>query len=89
MTWDTQLSWKGIKGLNLVVGVKNLADTDPPSSRTEANFQTGYDASFTNPIGRAYYVRVGYKFFHEDRTGFRGTRAAAGRIGPPRLFQLN
>ena len=62
-TWDTQVSWKGIKNLNVVLGVKNLADTDPPSSRTETNFQTGYDASFTNPIGRAYYVRVGYKFF--------------------------
>ncbi len=61
-TLDTQISWTGIKNLNLVVGVKNLLDQDPPSSRTETNFQTGYDATFTNPIGRAYYLRVGYKF---------------------------
>ena len=62
-TWDGQISWKGIKNLNLVLGVKNLLDTNPPASRTETNFQTGYDASFTNPLGRAYYVRAGYKFF--------------------------
>lgn len=62
-TFDTQVSWKGIKNLNLTLGVKNLADTEPPSSRTSVNFQTGYDATFTNPIGRAYYLRVGYKFF--------------------------
>jgi iron complex outermembrane receptor protein len=62
-TWDAQVGWKGIKGLNLTLGVKNLADTNPPASRTETNFQTGYDATFTNPIGRAYYVRAGYKFF--------------------------
>jgi iron complex outermembrane recepter protein len=62
-TWDTQLAWKVIKDLTLTLGVKNLLDTDPPSSRTETNFQTGYDASFTNPIGRAYYLKASYKFF--------------------------
>jgi iron complex outermembrane recepter protein len=62
-TWDTQVNWKIIKDLSLTLGVKNLLDQDPPSSRTETNFQTGYDASFTNPIGRAYYLRASYKFF--------------------------
>lgn len=61
-TWDTQVSWRGIKNLDLTFGIKNLLNTDPPSSRTEANFQTGYDASFTNPLGRTYYLRARYKF---------------------------
>ncbi len=61
--WDAQVGWKGIKNLDVVLGVKNLMDTDPPSSRTSKNFQTGYDAQWTNPLGRAYYLRLKYKFF--------------------------
>lgn len=62
-TWDTQVGYKAGKGLDVVVGVKNLLNEDPPSSRTEVNFQTGYDAQFTNPLGRTYYARLKYKFF--------------------------
>ena len=60
--WDAQLGWKGIKNLDVVVGVKNLLDQDPPSSRTSKNFQVGYDAQWTNPLGRTYYTRLRYKF---------------------------
>ena len=63
VTWDAQANWKPIKDLSLTFGVKNLADTNPPASRTSVNFQTGYDAQFTNPIGRAFYLKAGYKFF--------------------------
>ncbi|MCU6434910.1 TonB-dependent receptor [Undibacterium sp. Jales W-56] len=62
-TYDATLGWKGIKNVDLSFGIKNLLDRDPPSSRTAANFQTGYDASFTNPLGRVYYVRAKYKFW--------------------------
>ncbi len=62
-TFDVQGGWKGIKNLELVLGVKNLLDKDPPASRTETDFQTGYDATFTNPLGRTFYVRAKYKFF--------------------------
>ena len=61
-TWDATIGWKPMKGLNVGFGVKNILDEDPPSSRTGANFQTGYDATFTNPLGRTYYVRATYKF---------------------------
>jgi iron complex outermembrane receptor protein len=61
-TFDATLGWKPMKGLNIGFGIKNLLDEDPPSSRTSANFQTGYDASFTNPLGRTYYLRATYKF---------------------------
>jgi iron complex outermembrane receptor protein len=62
-TWDAQVTWKGIKNLDLGLGVKNLLDQDPPSSRTTLNFQTGYDAQFTNPLGRTFYARARYKFW--------------------------
>lgn len=62
-TWDGQLGWRGVKNLDIVLGVKNLLDTDPPSSRTSKNFQVGYDAQWSNPLGRTYYLRMKYKFF--------------------------
>ena len=61
--YNVSATYSGIKNLTLTAGVKNLLNTDPPSSRTEVNFQTGYDATFTNPLGRTYYVRAKYKFF--------------------------
>ena len=62
-TWDAQVGWRGIKNFEVLAGVKNILNTDPPSSRTEVNFQTGYDAQFTNPLGRTYYIRAKYKFW--------------------------
>jgi iron complex outermembrane receptor protein len=62
-TVDITGGWSGFKGLELVLGVKNLFDQDPPSSRTGQNFQVGYDATYTNPLGRTYYLRARYKFF--------------------------
>ena len=62
-TIDGQLGWKGIKGLSLVVGVKNLLDRDPPTSRNTQFFQVGYDAQYANPLGRTYYLRANYRFF--------------------------
>jgi iron complex outermembrane receptor protein len=62
-TWDVLGTWNGIKGLELALGVKNLFDQDPPSSRTTQNFQFGYDATLTDPRGRMYYLTAKYKFF--------------------------
>ena len=61
--WDGQVSYKGFKNLDIGIGVKNLFNTDPPLSRNELNFQTGYDATYANPLGRMYYARIKYKFF--------------------------
>lgn len=62
-TWDTQFGIKPTKSLSLVFGVKNLLDKDPPASRNSLYFQTGYDPTYTNPIGRQFYGRINYKFF--------------------------
>ncbi len=62
VTYDGLVGWKAMKGLDLNLGIKNMFNQDPPLSRTEANFQTGYDAQFTDPRGRMIYARVGYKF---------------------------
>ncbi|NHZ98716.1 TonB-dependent receptor [Massilia sp. CCM 8734] len=61
-TFDAALGWKPMKNVSVTLGVKNLTDEDPPSSRNAANFQVGYDATFTNPLGRTFYARLNYKF---------------------------
>ncbi len=62
-TWDTQFGLKPTKSLSLTFGIKNLLDKDPPASRNSLYFQTGYDPTYTNPIGRQFYGRINYKFF--------------------------
>jgi len=61
-TLDVYASWAVIKGLNLVLGVKNLTDRDPPYSNQGDVFQANYDPRFADPTGRAYYARATYKF---------------------------
>lgn len=63
MTWDTLVTVKPAKSLSISLGVKNLTDRDPPASRNSLYFQTGYDPTYTNPIGRQFYARLNYKFF--------------------------
>jgi|APMI01.1.fsa_nt_gi iron complex outermembrane receptor protein len=60
--WDGQVGFSPVKNVDLTMGIKNLLNTNPPSSRTEVNFQTGYDAQWTNPLGRTFFARVHYKF---------------------------
>jgi iron complex outermembrane receptor protein len=60
--WDLQTSWKGFKGLQLTLGVKNLLDTDPPKTNQQNSFQLGFDPSYYDPRGRVVYVQATYKF---------------------------
>ncbi len=61
--WDTSISYSGIKGLTLSLGVENLLDTDPPFTNQVGRFQArGYDDRFHNPLGRAYRVSAKYEF---------------------------
>ncbi|WP_338844919.1 TonB-dependent receptor [Massilia sp. W12] len=61
-TFDTQVSWNGVKNLDITFGIRNIFDQDPPSSRKSAGFQVGYDEKNVNPLGRTYYLRARYKF---------------------------
>jgi iron complex outermembrane receptor protein len=60
--WDSYVTWAGFKGMQLTLGVRNMFDTNPPASNQGATFQQGYDPRFTDPTGRAYYVRASYSF---------------------------
>ena len=62
-TADVYASYEPIKGLSLLLGVRNVADRDPPFSNQTQLFQGGgWDSRFYDPMGRAYYVRGKYTF---------------------------
>jgi iron complex outermembrane recepter protein len=60
--WNITGSYEGIKGLSLMAGIKNLFDKDPPLSVQSTLFQQGFDARYTDPVGRALYMRASYSF---------------------------
>jgi iron complex outermembrane receptor protein len=60
--WNISGSFTGVKGLTLTAGVKNLLDQDPPFSNQGTMFQKGYDPRYTDPVGRAVFLRASYSF---------------------------
>jgi iron complex outermembrane receptor protein len=60
--WNVSASYTGIRGLTLIAGVKNLLDQDPPFSNQGTLFQKGYDPRYTDPTGRALYLRGSFTF---------------------------
>ncbi len=61
--FDASVTWTGVKDLTVTAGINNLLDTEPPLSGQVTTFQRGYDPRFTDPLGRSFMLRVGYKFF--------------------------
>jgi iron complex outermembrane receptor protein len=60
--WDLTGTWQGFKGLTVTAGVLNMFDEKAPFSNQGATFQVGYDPRFSAPLGRQYFVRLGYEF---------------------------
>jgi iron complex outermembrane receptor protein len=59
---DVSLTYTGVKNLTLTFGINNLFDEEPPRSVQSTTFQRGYDPRFTDPLGRTYMIRAGYRF---------------------------
>lgn len=59
--FDTTLTWTS-RNLTLSGGVLNIFDKDPPRTVQSSTFQRGYDPRFTDPRGRTFLLRAGYKF---------------------------
>ena len=63
-TWEAYGSYKPLKGLTVLAGIQNLLNKDPPfTNASQNNFAAGYDALFTNPVGRDFYINLKYVFF--------------------------
>jgi iron complex outermembrane receptor protein len=60
--WDLSGSWSGVKGLTVSAGILNLFDERAPFSNQGTTFQVGYDPRFSSPLGRQFFVRLGYEF---------------------------
>jgi iron complex outermembrane recepter protein len=66
MTFDTSVSYGGIKNLTLTAGIKNLLNEDPPFSATyDTNTGAGssWEPRVADPRGRSFTLRAEYKFF--------------------------
>jgi iron complex outermembrane receptor protein len=62
-TADAYVTVEPLKGLSLLLGVRNLADKEPPFSNQTALFQSGgWDSRFYDPVGRTVYARANYRF---------------------------
>jgi len=62
-TWDGYVSYKPLRGLTVLAGIQNVLNKDPPfTNASQDNFAAGYDALFTNPVGRDFYVNLKYRF---------------------------
>ena len=61
-TWDTALTWSGIKNLKVKLGVRNLMDRSPPFTVQNQYFQVGFDPTYVDPRGRTYRAALEYKF---------------------------
>ncbi len=59
---DLSLTAKLGKMLTVTGGVTNLFDTDPPFSNQSTRSQRGYDPRYTDPTGRALFVRGSLTF---------------------------
>ena len=44
--WDLQVAYRGIRGLTLTLGAKNIFDTNPPLTNQQTTFQVGFDPSY-------------------------------------------
>lgn len=55
-------TYTGFKNLELTAGIKNMFDAEPAASDATNNAQYGFDPRYSDPTGRAYFVRGTYKF---------------------------
>jgi iron complex outermembrane recepter protein len=62
-TADFTAKYRGIKNLELTLGIFNLTNKNPPFSQQGDFFQVGYDPSNTSPRGRSIAVGAKYKFW--------------------------
>jgi iron complex outermembrane recepter protein len=60
--WNAYGSYRPIPALKLLVGINNLADTNPPFSNQEQNWQAGYNPLFSSALGRTFYGRITFDF---------------------------
>jgi iron complex outermembrane receptor protein len=66
VVYNFSLSYKGIKNMTVIAGIKNLLNTDPPFTAGFYDTNTGggsdWEPRVADPRGRAFTLSVEYKF---------------------------
>ena len=64
ITYSASATYTGFKKLTITGGIKNILNTDPPFTAHNVDFAggTAWDARVGNPRGRAYTLRMTYRF---------------------------
>jgi iron complex outermembrane receptor protein len=57
--WNMTVAYKGFKHANLILGVSNLLNVNPPVTNSNP---TAYANNIASPIGRAFNARLSYEF---------------------------
>lgn len=60
--FDVQGQFRGIKGVTLTAGIRNLFDKKPPVTNQQDYFQVGFDPTYAAVQQRSFYVRGNYRF---------------------------
>lgn len=60
--WDVHTSYKPIRTLTVLMGIRNALNATPPFSNQTFNFIAGYNPIYSNPLLRTYYVNLQYQF---------------------------
>jgi iron complex outermembrane receptor protein len=62
-TWDVYTSFKPIRPLTVLFGIRNVLDKNPPFSNQTSNWPAGYNPIFSSPLLRTFYVNLKYQIF--------------------------
>lgn len=60
--WDLQAGYYGFKDIKITGGILNILNTKPPFSNQTLTYFAGFDSTYVDPRGRAFYVRLNYAF---------------------------
>ena len=61
-TWDVYASYKPIHPLTVLLGIRNVLNSNPPFSNENANFLAGYNSNLSSPLLRTFYADLKYQF---------------------------
>lgn len=61
-TWNVYGSYKPIRPLTVLVGIRNVLNHNPPFSNQLGNWPSGYNPVYSDPTLRTFYVNLRYNF---------------------------
>ena len=65
ITYNASVTWRGLEGLTVTAGIKNLFNEDPPFAITyDSNFGSGssWEPRVADPRNRSFTLLMEYRF---------------------------